>query len=425
MNLGDDAAAASYHRHSVPTVLVLGASVSQLAAIEQAKASGWRVIAVDGDPNAVGLAAADIAEIVDFSELELVVEIGRRHQIDAVVAISTDRAVPIAAAVAERLNLPTIGTETARVMTDKAAMRSRLQAFGISQPRFAILNGQVEPAWELENIGVPAVLKPVDSGGQRGVYRISHHTELAEHLPEALANSRSKQAIIERYIEGHELNGIVVVRSGEPALLTLSDRLRPPGIGFGVGWIHLYPSQLPKSHLDAAADIAIRAVRALGLQDGIAFPQLLVTDTGEAFVIEVAARIPAGQMADLVRLGTGIDLVEIALTQARGAAVTDAMIEPRFQRPLAIRFLTASPGILPTGTVTSVEGLDRVCDSTGILEAGLYIQPGETIRPVQVDADRRGYIIATADNPLAALELAQQAALRLRVRVAGSSPPIP
>lgn len=420
MNLGEHAAPASYHRDPVPTVLILGASVSQLAAIEQAKAGGWRVVAVDADPNAVGLAAADIAEVVDFSELEPVVDIGRRHQIDAVVAISTDRAVPIAAAVAERLNLPTIGTETARVMTDKAAMRSRLQECGIPQPRFSVLNGKVEPTWGLESVGVPAVLKPVDSGGQRGVYRISDHADLAKHLPDALAKSRSKRAILERYVEGHELNGIVVVRSGEPVLLTLSDRLRPPGIGFGVGWIHLYPSQLPEAHLDAAADIASRAVRALGLKDGIAFPQLLVTDAGETFVVEVAARIPAGQMADLVRLGTGIDLVEIALAQGRGAAVTDAMIQPHFQRPLAIRFLTASPGILPTGTVTAVEGLDHVREATGVLEAGLYIQPGETIRPVQVDADRRGYVIATADNPLAALELAQQAALKLRVRVTGS-----
>jgi len=421
MKLGDDAAEASYDRHSVPTVLVLGASVSQLAAIEQAKAAGWRVIAVDGDPNAVGLAAADVAEVVDFSELERVVDIGRRHKIDAVVAISTDRAVPIAAAVAERLDLPTIGTETARLMTDKAAMRSRLEQCGIPQPLFSVLNGKVEPTWELENVGVPAVLKPVDSGGQRGVYRISGHADLAEHLPDALAKSRTRRAILERYIEGHELNGIVVARGGEPVLLTLSDRLRPPGIGFGVGWIHLYPSQLPEPHLDAAADVAVRAVRALGLQDGIAFPQLLVTDLGEVFIVEVAARIPAGQMADLVRLGTGIDLVEIALAQGHGATITDAMVEPRFQRPIAIRFLTASPGILPTGTVTSVAGLDHVCESNGVLEAGLYIQPGETIRPVQVDADRRGYIIATADDPLAALELAQQASLRLRVRVSGSS----
>ena len=62
-----------------------------------------------------------------------------------------------------------------------------------------------------------------------------------------------------------------------------------------------------------------------------------------------------------------------------------------------------------------VGGLDDVRSSPGVLEAGLYIQLGETISPVEVDADRRGYIIATADNPPAALELADLAARELRV----------
>jgi hypothetical protein len=101
-----------------------------------------------------------------------------------------------------------------------------------------------------------------------------------------------------------------------------------------------------------------------------------------------------------------------------GSTVTDLEIEPRFHRPLAIRFLTASPGILPTGTVTSVDGLDHVRSAPGVLEADLYIQTGETIQPVQVDADRRGYIIATADTPELALELAQLASRELRVLVA-------
>ena len=159
-------------------------------------------------------------------------------------------------------------------------------------------------------------------------------------------------------------------------------------------------------------------MRSLGLRDGIAFAQLLVTEEGEVFVVEVAARIPAGQMADLVRLGTGIDLVEIALRQALGAPVTDDMVRPRFQRPLAIRFLTASPGILPLGQVISADGLDRVRAAPGVLDAGLYIQIGETIRPVQVDSDRRGYVIATAADPRAALELAQAATRHLRIEVA-------
>jgi hypothetical protein len=93
------------------------------------------------------------------------------------------------------------------------------------------------------------------------------------------------------------------------------------------------------------------------------------------------------------------------------------MVTARFHRPLAISFLTASPGILPTGTVTSINGLDRVRASPGVLQADIYTQIGETIRPVQVDADRRGYVIATADTPSDALEVARRATHHLHVEV--------
>ena len=400
----------------MPTVLFLGASVSQLAAMRQARACGWRVVAVDGDPSAVGFDVADIAEAIDFTDLERVLEVGRRQAIDAVVAISSDRAVPIAAAVAERLGLPGIGVETARLMTDKAAMRLRLHEHGVPQPRFAVASDVDGALSELEAIGLPAVIKPVDSGGQRGVSIVRSRSELAELLPRTLAHSTSKRAIVEQYVEGSELNGIVVVRRGEPQLVTLSDRLRPPGRGFGVGWIHLYPSQLGTAALANAESVALAAVRALGLRDGIAFPQLLVSEN-DVVVVEVAARIPAGQMADLVRLGVGVDLIDIALRLAQGNDIPDELVEPRFQRPLAIRFVTASPGILPTGKVLAVDGLDDARSSPGVLEADLYIQLGETISPVEVDADRRGYIIATADDPTAALKLADRASRQLRVEV--------
>jgi biotin carboxylase len=418
MNRAGAALSPSYDRASVPTVLFLGASVSQLDAIRQARASGWRVVAVDADPRAIGFPEADVAEAVDFTDLDRVVEVAGRHRIDAVVAISADRAVPVAAAVATKLGLPGIGIETARVMTDKAAMRARLQEHALPQPAFAVLGDEFDPTWELDAVGCPAVLKPADSGGQRGVYRIDDRASLAKRLPLTLAFSRSGRAILERYIEGRELNGIVVARDGDPLLLTLSDRLRPPGDGFGVGWIHLYPSDLEPALLETAGEVAVAAVRALGLRDGIAFPQLLVTHTGDVFVVEVAARIPAGQMADLVRLGTGVDLVEVALTQALGGPVTDAMVEARFHRPLAVSFLTAGPGILPTGTVVAIDGLDRVRSAPGVLQADLYMQIGETIHPVHVDADRRGYVIATAADPHEALELARQASRHLRVEVA-------
>ena len=162
------------------------------------------------------------------------------------------------------------------------------------------------------------------------------------------------------------------------------------------------------------------AVSALSLYDGIAFPQLIATADGVR-VIEVAARIAAGQMADLVSYGTGINLFEIAFAQAIGDDVPDRLVTRRFTRPLAIRFLTASPGVLPVGTITSIGGLDRVRSAPGVLAADLYIGPGATVRPVQVDADRSGYVIATAGDALEALELADRASELLVVQVEGRS----
>jgi carbamoylphosphate synthase large subunit len=70
----------------------LGASVSQLPAIRQARAEGYRVVTVDGDPAAVGFAEADAAQVIDFSDRAAVVAYARRERVDGVVAISTDRA---------------------------------------------------------------------------------------------------------------------------------------------------------------------------------------------------------------------------------------------------------------------------------------------------------------------------------------------
>ena len=392
------------------TVLFVGAGRHQRRAIAQGRAVGLRVVAVDRNPDAPGLAEADVAEVVDFSDVDAVIEVGRRHSVDGVLTISADRAVPVVAAVAEALGLPGIGTDTAYVMTQKIAMRRVLADAGVPQPEFAAVRNVHEGYAALERVGLPAVLKPADSGGQRGVFRLETDDDLERHLHVALGESPTEEAIIEAYVEGLELNGLVIVRDGEAFPLTLSDRLRPPGIGFGVGWIHVYPSTIYADQLEEAERVAVHAVRALGLRDGIAFPQLLATDDGRVLVIEVAARIPGGQMADLARHAVGVDLVEIALLQALGEDVPDEIARPRFMQPLAIRFLTASPGPLPTGTVTEIGGLEKVSAFPGVVQADIYLSVGETIRPVQLDGDRRGYVIAIADTNVEALERAEAAA---------------
>ena len=398
------------------TLLFLGASVSQLPAIRYARGAGHRVIAVDGDPNAVAFPFCDFAETVDFADVDRVTAAAMRLGVEAVLAISTDRAVPPAAAISARLGLAGIGVEVAQAMTDKALMRARLAAAGVPQPSHVVLTDATNLEEACAKVTFPAVLKPVDSGGQRGVFRIESVDQVCSLLSGTLAFSRSGRAMLEEYVDGIELNGILVARGGEPTLVTLSDRLRPAGLGFGVGWIHSFPSSLPKNALAEAEEVAVATVRALGLEDGIAFPQLIADERGGVRVVEIAARIPAGQMADLVRFGTGINLFEVAIEQALGHDVPDALVTPGFTTPIAIRFLTASPGLLPLGTVSAIEGLEDVQAAPGVLAAGLYFGPGATIGPLQVDADRRGYVVATAETPTRALELADSASEKLIVR---------
>jgi biotin carboxylase len=399
------------------TVLFVGAGRHQRRALRRVKELGATVVAVDRNPDAPGLAHADASEVVDFGDVGAVAEVGRRHAVDGVMTFAADRAVPVVAGVAEALGLPGIGTETAHLMTNKIAMRRRLADAGVPQPRFAALRHIHDLPAAVDSVGFPAVLKPADSAGQRGLFLVASVGDIERHLHAALAQSTDEEAILESYHPGLEVNGLLVARGGEVTVVTLSDRRRPAGVGFGVAVAHIYPSTLFGDALAEVERVGRSTIHALGLRDGIAYPQVIWGDDGVARLIEVAARIPAGQMDSVARYGVGVDLIEIALCQALGEPVPDELVTPRVQQPLAISFLTAEPGPLPTGKLVRVDGLDKVLAFPGVVEADLYFQEGETIRPVQVDGDRRGYVIALADTNVEAVERAEAAARLLDVEV--------
>ena len=69
---------------------------------------------------------------------------------------------------------------------------------------------------------------------------------------------------------------------------------------------------------------------------------------------------------------------------------------------MTIRFLTAAPGPLQPGRVTRVGALEPVLSAEGVVQAETYLAEGETIRPVRLDGDRRGDVIATAETSVEA-----------------------
>jgi hypothetical protein len=67
--------------------------------------------------------------------------------------------------------------------------------------------------------------------------------------------------------------------------------------------------------------------------------------------------------------------------------------------------------------VTRVGPLDEVLAAPGVLAAEIYSEVGETIRPVQIISDRRGYVIATGDTRDEAVERADAASLLAQIDV--------
>jgi biotin carboxylase len=178
------------------TILFVGAGRHQRRAILRAKELGLRIAAVDRNPDALGLREADVTRVVDFSDPEAVLEAVADIELDGVLTVSADRAVPVVAAVAESRGLPGIGAETAHLMTHKVAMRRRLAEAGVPQPRFAAVRTIAERRPAVATVGFPAVLKPADSGGQRGVFRVDSIDDVEAHLHEAVSASPTGEAIL-------------------------------------------------------------------------------------------------------------------------------------------------------------------------------------------------------------------------------------
>ena len=67
--------------------------------------------------------------------------------------------------------------------------------------------------------------------------------------------------------------------------------------------------------------------------------------------------------------------------------------------------------------MTRIGALDPVLSSPGVLDASIYSVVGETIRPVTIISDRRGYVIAEGATREEAIERADAAALLVDIEV--------
>ena len=125
---------------------------------------------------------------------------------------------------------------------------------------------------------------------------------------------------------------------------------------------HVVPAALTPGDRTAVTELVTAVLDAVGLVEGPAHTEVIVTADGPR-VVEAHSRRGGDRINELVRLVHGVDLEEATYRLALGGEGPGA---PAPQGAAAIRFLTATPGL-----VTAVTG----AGAAGAIDHGFEVLP--------------------------------------------------
>jgi biotin carboxylase len=369
--------------------VLAGGSRSQLGLLEHARALGHEICVVDGAPTAPLLKEARYPVVRSFTDVDGVLADLERIGVEAVAVatMGSDQAVLPTARLADRLGLPGLPVRAAEIVADKRRMRAAFEAAGIPAPAGRDVTSPEEATRALAEIGLPAVLKPVDGSGQRGVTELRAEDELPAAYERAIAASRTGAAVLERYVEGEEFTVNGFLFEGEYFPMSVTQRRLHPPPPLGVCVAHRYPSGLSAGAERELFDLAHRVSRAVEIENGPSYVQ--VRDA----VIEVGARLGGGKDAELAKLVTGFDAIRANVLWSLGQ-LSRADLAPG--EPVApcgqVRFVVAPPGRIVRLDAAPALALE------GVHEVGFYWHEGMTLPPLTSGAERLGYLVLTAPD---------------------------
>ncbi|MBN1503851.1 MAG: ATP-grasp domain-containing protein [Candidatus Eisenbacteria bacterium] len=387
-------------------ILIVGAGFLQSFAIRRAAEMGLYVVAVDRDINAPGFRWCHKREVADTKDARACLDVARRESVDAVVSVCTDLAVRSVAFVAERLGLPGLSAEAAALATDKWLMREALARAGVGCPDFGKAESVEQARDAASRVGLPCVIKPVDSVGSRGVTKVGAQSEVDRAFASAVSASASGSAVVEGFVDGPEMSIEAVTSHGKTWIAAVTDKITtgPPHF-VEVG--HTQPSVF--SWNASVRQTVDSCVRALGIDFSATHTELRMTPSGPV-VMEVGARLGGDRItSDLVPLSCGVDLMETVIRVALGE---DPVVAPKWERGSAIRYLQ-----VPTGVIVSIDGTETAASVKGIVDVHFDMSVGDRVPELRSSSDRVGHVVAEGSGAREAAEAAEKALSKIRVEV--------
>ncbi|MEV6976361.1 ATP-grasp domain-containing protein [Kitasatospora sp. NPDC093806] len=314
------------------------------------------------------------------------------------VLSSCDYYLPRVAEVAHRLGLPGPRPEAVAAACRKDLTRRALAEAGVPGPAYALCADREQACAAAKAIGYPLVVKPVDLCAGMFVREVVDETELLvamralEAFPvNARGQRREPAVLLEELLTGPEVSVETVTADGVAHVVGITDK----SIGGAPAFVetgHMFPAALEPAEAAAAADTAVAALAALGLEQVVAHTEIKLTPAGPR-VIEVNPRPAGNRITELVRRVTGVDLAAAAVDVALGRR-PDLAVHPTGVASAAIAFLV--PGGGQAGLLHGFDGEEDVRRDPAVVELALA-GPGREVRPATSNNEYLGHVM-TADT---------------------------
>ena len=206
-------------------ILMVGGGSNQIIPIKRIKDMGFEVVVSDYNDTSPGKKFADYPVKADAFSIEETLKAAEEYEVDGIMTSGTDQPVYIVSKVAEILNLKTfINSNIAKNVTNKKYMKKIFDENNIKSPRYMLINKNVKKE-DILGLKFPLVLKPLDSQGQRGIFKVNSYEEIIENIDNTLGFSREDHVIIEEYYKSDEITISGWVNDGNLKILTITDRV--------------------------------------------------------------------------------------------------------------------------------------------------------------------------------------------------------
>ncbi|MBF4695278.1 ATP-grasp domain-containing protein [Fusibacter sp. Q10-2] len=395
-------------------LLMVGAGSCQINGILKMKAMGYETVVADYLETSKGKKIADIAVLADAFKTSEILACAIDQKVQGILTVGTDQPVYVVTKVCEQLNLPTfISSETALWVTDKKHMKQRFRAFNIPTVPFAIISEQFD-ASELEHLNPPYVVKPLDSQGQRGIYKLNAISEIREQFDKVLSYSRQDEILVESYYENKELTVSGWVVDGVTKIFTITDRVTfSPDAHIGVCIAHEYPSIHLEKYEREIVEITERICKAFNIYEGPIYFQYLVGNRG-VMVNEIACRLGGAYEDVTIPLVTGIDVLDLAIEGCHNADYDKSAVKAHAYKVNAPLFSTQL-FFCNAGKISQMIPVEDLMKCDFIYQAGYNFKVGDIISPIENASQRAGYMIITGEDEATLSENIERAYDRLEI----------